>query len=142
MPGDRIPAGSNAVFIVVFGLLNLLHPAFAMVRSPLMILLGFVIMHISGGVTLMSSGKFHENLEDLRKQSGKVKAADINAMSAVGSAFMLGLNNMHRRKLRTGLTCATLVLMTFVMICFTSVQSDLVDSQITLGKAMYQGFLV
>jgi hypothetical protein len=129
-------------FIVVFMLLNILHPAFAMVRSSLMILLGFVIMIISGGVTLMSSGKFHENLEELRKKSGKVKAADINAMSAIGSAFMLGLNNMHRRKLRTGLTCTTLVLMTFVMICFTSVQSDLVDKQVTLGKAAYQGFLV
>ena len=129
-------------FILVFVLLNILHPAFAMVRSSLMILLGFVIMIISGGVTLMSSGKFHENLEELRKKSGKVKAADINAMSAISSAFMLGLNNMHRRKLRTGLTCATLVLMTFVMICFTSVQSDLVDKQVALGKAAYQGFLV
>ena len=132
----------GAVFIIVFILLNILHPAFAMVRSSLMILLGFVIMLISGGVTLMSSGKFHENLEELRKKSGKVTAADVNTMSAIGSAFMLGLNNMHRRKLRTGLTCATLVLMTFVMICFTSVQSDLVDRQITLGKAKYQGFLI
>lgn len=135
-------AAQGGVFIVVFLLLNVLHPAFAMVRSSLMILLGFVIMLISGGVTLLSSGKFSENLEELRKKSGKVKAADINAMSAISSAFMLGLNNMHRRKLRTGLTCATLVLMTFVMICFTSVQSDLVDEQITLGKALYQGFLV
>jgi len=135
-------AAQAITFIVVFVLLNILHPAFAMVRSSLMILLGFVIMIISGGVTLMSSGKFHENLEELRKKSGKVKAADINAMSAIGSAFMLGLNNMHRRKLRTGLTCATLVLMTFVMICFTSVQSDLVDRQVALGKAAYQGFLV
>jgi hypothetical protein len=132
----------GSVFIVVFVLLNILHPAFSMVRSSLMILLGFVIMLISGGVTLISSGKFHENLEELRKKSGKVKAADVNTMSAIGSAFMLGLNNMHRRKLRTGLTCATLVLMTFVMISFTSVQSDLVDRQITLGKAAYQGFLI
>jgi len=135
-------AAQGVTFIVVFVLLNILHPAFAMVRSSLMILLGFVIMLISGGVTIMSSGKFHENLEELRKKSGKVKAADINAMSAISSAFMLGLNNMHRRKLRTGLTCATLVLMTFVMICFTSVQSDLVDKQTALGKAAYQGFLV
>ena len=29
---------------------------------------------------------------------------------------------MHRRKVRTGLTCATLTLLTFVMISFTSVQ--------------------
>lgn len=132
----------SIVFVIVFALLNVLHPAFSMVRSSMMILLGFVIMLVSGGVAIMSSGKFHENLEELRKRSGKVKAADVNLMSAIGSAVMLGLNNMHRRKVRTGLTCATLVVMTFVMICFTSVQSDLVDSQISLGKAPYQGFLV
>ncbi len=27
---------------------------------------------------------------------------------------MIGLNNMHRRRVRTGLTCATLTLLTFV----------------------------
>lgn len=132
----------GVVFMAVFGALSVLHPAFEMVRSPLMILLGFVMILISGGVTIMLSGKFQENLEDLRKKSGKVKAAEVNTMSAVGSAFMLGLNNMHRRKLRTGMTCATLVLMTFVMICFTSVRSNLVDEQITLGKAGYQGLLI
>ena len=130
------------IFLVAYTLLNILHPAFSMVRSSLMILLGFIIMIISGGVTVLASSKFSENLEELSKRSGKVKGADVKMMSAIGSAVMLGLNNMHRRKVRTGLTCATLVLMTFVMICFTSVQSDLVDKQISLGKANYQGFLV
>jgi hypothetical protein len=49
---------------------------------------------------------------------------------------------MHRRKLRTGFTCATLVLLTFVMICFTSVRSDIVDQATAVGKAAYTGFLV
>jgi hypothetical protein len=63
-------------------------------------------------------------------------------MGVVGTAFMLGLNNMHRRKLRTGFTCATLILLTFVMICFTSVRSDIVDQATAIGKAPYSGFLV
>jgi hypothetical protein len=49
---------------------------------------------------------------------------------------------MHRRKVRTGLTCATLTLLTFVMICFTSVQNQLVDENVAVGKAPYQGVLV
>jgi len=130
------------IFLVCFALLRVLHPAFEMVRSSLMILLGFVIILISGGITFLFSSKFKENLEELRKKAGKVTAAEVNKAGVLGSAFMLGLNNMHRRKVRTGLTCGTLVLLTFVMISFTSVQNDLVDESIPLGKANYQGILV
>jgi len=130
------------IFLTVFILLRLLHPAFQMVRSSLMILLGFIIILISGGITILFSGKFQENLEELRKKQGKVAAADVNTLGVIGSAFMLGLNNMHRRKVRTGLTCATLTLLTFVMICFTSVENDLVDEKLALGKAPFQGLLV
>jgi hypothetical protein len=135
-------AAQTVIFLVVFLLLRWLHPAFAMIRSSLMILLGFVIMLISGGITLLFSGKFRENLEELRKRRGQVTAAEVNRMGVLGTAFALGLNNMHRRIVRTGLTCATLVLLTFAMICFTSVQSDVVDSVTAVGKAAYQGMLI
>src|SRR5690606_21246901 len=123
------------IFLVVFGLLRLLHPAFTMIRSSLMILLGFAVVLIAGSMTLLFSEKFKENLEELSKRRGQVKAAEINRMGVIGSAFMLGLNNMHRRKMRTVLTCGTLTLMTFAMICFTSVQTDIVDEQTAIGKA-------
>lgn len=131
-----------AIFLVVFVLLRLLHPAFGMIRSSVMILLGFVIMLISGGITLLFSGKFKENLEDLRKKRGQATAADVNTLGVLGTAFTLGLNNMHRRIVRTGLTCATLVLLTFAMICFTSVQSDVIDAIVAVGSAPYQGLLI
>ncbi|NLF40396.1 ABC transporter permease [bacterium] len=130
------------IFLVVFSLLRLLHPAFQMVRSSLMILLGFIIVLISGGITVLFSGKFKENLEELRKKQGKVTAAEVNTLGVVGSAFMLGLNNMNRRKVRTGLTCATLTLLTFVMICLTSVRNDLVEESTAIGKAPYEGMLI
>jgi hypothetical protein len=135
-------AAQVVIFLAVFGLLRLLHPAFEMVRSSLMILLGFIIILISGGMTLLFSGKFQENLEDLRKKRGKVSGADVNTLGVVGSAFMLGLNNMHRRKVRTGLTCATLTLLTFVMISFTSTRTDIAREDVPIGKAPYQGMLV
>jgi hypothetical protein len=130
------------IFLIVFLLLRLLHPAFQMIRSSVMILLGFVIILISGGITMVLSSKFHENLDALRRMQGAVKGAEVNTMGVMLTAFMLGLNNMHKRKVRTGLTCATLVLMTFVMICFTSVQSSIVDKERALGKAAYQGLLL
>ncbi len=135
-------AAQTGIFLVVFLLLRWLHPAFAMISSSLMILLGFVIMLISGGITLLFSGKFKENLEELQKSRGQVTAAEINTMGVLGTAFTLGLNNMHRRIVRTGLTCTTLVLLTFAMICFTSVQSDITDNVAAIGKAPYQGMLI
>ncbi len=128
-------------FVIVFFLLRELHPAFEMIRSSMMILLGFFIILISGGITVLFIGKFQENLEDLKKRQGKVSAAEVHTLGVVGVSFMLGLNNMHRRRVRTGLTCLTLVLMTFVMICFTSVDTDLVDTETAVGKAPYQGIL-
>jgi hypothetical protein len=130
------------IFLVVFALLKLLHPAFAMIRSSVMILLGFVIFLISTGILAMFSSRFKENLESLKKSRGQVTAAEVNKIGAIATAFMLGLNNMHRRRIRTLLTCGTLVLITFVMICFTSVRNDITDTTIAIGKAPFNGFVV
>lgn len=135
-------AAQSIIFLVAFLLLRLLHPAFEMIASSAMILLGFVILLISTGITILFSGKFEENLESLKKKRGRVTAAEINTLGVMGTAFALGLNNMHRRIVRTGLTCATLVLITFAMICFTSVQSNIVNQSIAIGKAPYQGLLI
>lgn len=135
-------AAQAVIFLVVFLLLRLLHPAFDMIRSSIMILLGFFILMISAAITLLFAGKFRENLEEIKQRRGQVSAAEVNTMGVIGTAFMLGLNNMHRRKVRTGLTCLTLVLITFAMICFTSIYSDFEDTEIGLGPAAYQGLLV
>ena len=130
------------IFLVVFALLRILHPAFAMVRSSLMILLGFIIILISTGITILFTGKYKESFNELMKKRGKVDAAEVNKLGVIASAFMLGLNNMNRRKARTGLTCATLSMITFVIICFASIQDDLVEDNFATGKALYNGFLL
>lgn len=130
------------IFIGVFAALRLLHPAFEMVRSSLMILLGFIIILISSGITLLFSGKFQENLEELRKKSGILAAAKVNRLGVIVTALTLGLNNLHRRRVRTGLTCLTLTLLIFAMICFTSTESDVVEEARGVGRAPYQGMLI
>lgn len=130
------------IFIAVFTLLHQLHPAFHIIRSSVMILLGFMIVIVVGVVLALLSGKFQENIDALRRRQGHVARAEANRGGVIMTAFMLGLNNMHRRRIRTGLTCATLVLMTFVMVCFTSVQSNVVDSERAVGSATYQGMVL
>ncbi len=132
----------GGVFLVVFALLRVMHPAFQMVRSSLMILIGFVMFLLTVLVTLMVGGKFKQNIKDLRQKEGKVEGADINRSGVIGTAFMLGLNNMRRRKVRTSLTCVTLILITFVMICFTSVSSDLVNIEHVTGRSNWNGLQI
>ena len=128
-------------FLTAFALLRALHPAFHMIRSSSMILLGFAIMLTVGTVTLLLSGKFKENLDALRGGAAP-KGVSGNRLAIAMTAFLLGLNNMHRRRMRTGLTCATLALMTFVMACFTSIQSNVVETERATGSAGYQGFVI
>lgn len=130
---------SGIIFLVVFLLLRFFHPAFQMVRSSLMILLGFIILLLTLLVTLMVSGKFQQNIKELRSKEGRIEGADINRGGVIGTAFMLGLNNMRRRKVRTGLTSLTLTLLTFVIICFTSISTDLVDVEYPTGKSAWNG---
>jgi hypothetical protein len=49
---------------------------------------------------------------------------------------------MRRRKIRTGLTGVTLVLITFVMICFTSVSTDLINVEYATGRSSWNGIML
>ena len=51
---------------------------------------------------------------------GQVHRADISRLGAAYVAFMLGISNMRRRKLRTAMTLTTLTLLTFSVLSFTS----------------------
>lgn len=133
---------NGIIFVLVFALLRFFHPAFQMVRSSLVILLGFIIFLLTVLVTLMISAKFKQNIKDLRSKEGRVEGADINRAGVVGTAFMLGMNNMRKRKVRTALTCVTLILITFVMICFTSVSTDLKNIEYSTGRSEWNGIML
>lgn len=134
--------GMGGIFLSVFLLLRCFHPAFQMVRSSLVILLGFLIFLLTVLVTLMVGGKFRQSLRELRRREGRLEGADIHRAGVLGTAFMLGLNNMRRRKVRTGLTCTALILITCAMICFTSVSTDIVDVEYPTGRSAWNGIMV
>jgi hypothetical protein len=131
----------GGIFVVIFALLRIFHPAFQMVNQPLMILLGFLILLLTLLVSALVTAKFQSTIRVLRRNEGYVEGADINRGGVVGTAFMLGLNNMRRRQVRTGLTCVTLIMITFMMICFTSVSTDVVETEYPTGRSHCNGLL-
>jgi len=130
-------------FLLFFVILRFTHPAYELVRSPLIILIGFVTLALALLVGAFVAAKFSKNVGDFyRRTQQLVVAADVSRAGAAATAFNLGLNNLRRRPIRTGLTVATLILITFVMIVFTSVRSNVVKLDIEMGQARYDGLLI
>lgn len=130
----------GVIFLAVFFLLRELHPAFLIVRSSFMILLGFVTLMLSIIVTFFVSAKFRAAVTEYQKIiHGQQTTAEVTKASAAMTGFLLGINNMRKRKVRTTLTATTLVLITFVMICFTAVENEYQEVMYPIGRAPYTG---
>jgi len=133
----------GVIFLAVFLALREIHPAFEIVRSSFMILLGFLTLILSLLVTFFVSSKFRSALMEYQKiVHGQQTVAEVTKTGAAFTGFVLGINNMRKRKVRTALTATTLVLITFVMICFTAVENDYVEVVYPIGKAPYTGIEV
>jgi hypothetical protein len=83
-------AAQAVIFLLVFAMLRFLHPAFELIRSSVMILLGFVILLISGGVTILFAGKFRENLAALEAMRGRAVGVVVEASSPTAEATGAG----------------------------------------------------
>jgi len=110
------------------------HPAFRISPAPLMILLAFFILGLSVAVVYILWGKFQEEVTLLRGgAAGGAHMTSLRRGAVLGAAVRLGLSNMRRRAMRTAFTLVTLVLLTFTLLCFTSVRETLEISPQAVG---------
>lgn len=135
--------GSIGIFIGAFLLLRLIHPAFEIVSNPLMIFVAFVMGTLSLVVVSFILGKFEQSLKAVRQAQSGVHEVDVKRSSVAMAAFNLGVSNMRRRKARTILTTLTLVVMTFIVLSFTSIVSELQLTEYPSNTpARYTGMLL
>lgn len=131
------------VFIGAFLLLRLIHPAFEIVTNPMMIFIAFVMAVLSIIVIFFILSKFEASLKTLKQLESGVHEVDIQRGSVAMAAFNLGISNMRRRKARTFLTTLTLVVMTFIVLSFTSIVPDLQINELpSETPARYTGMLI
>jgi len=136
-------AWTFVMFLIVYVILSRVHPAFKLVNTSIIILLGFIIMTLAVVVISIVTTKFNQQLEQLKQEMMGVHTADVGRLSTLGAAFGLGINNMRRRAMRTLLTCTTLVLLTFTVLSFTSVKTFLQSNKIRQKHPpLYPGLLV
>lgn len=134
---------SIGIFIASFVLLRLIHPAFEIVQNPTMIFIAFVMGVLALIVISFILGKFENSMKAIRAQQSGVHEVDIKRSSVAMAAFNLGVSNMRRRKARTILTTLTLVVMTFIVLSFTSIVSDFALNEAPSNHpAEYPGLLI
>jgi ABC-type lipoprotein release transport system permease subunit len=136
-------AGVGGFFMLIYVILHQVHPAFQISKTPLIILDGFFTLAIGGIVIMIVLNKFNTQMAKIRQKTKAVHGADVARGSAAMAAFVLGISNMRRRRMRTALTCVTLILLTFTVMSFTSFDTGLAINKIeTSYESIYHGLLL
>ncbi len=130
------------ILLLVIGVIYHVHPAFQLAYSPMVVILAFFIMGLSLIVTLIIFFRFEDEMVLLQSRAKRLQTGEISRWKAFTAAFFLGVSNLRRRRVRTGLTCATLIILTFTIMSFTSVKSLRHHTRLLFdARAPYQGFL-
>ncbi|MEX1347259.1 MAG: FtsX-like permease family protein [Desulfobacterales bacterium] len=138
----RIIAFSSILVLLIVLIYNV-HPAFQLAYSPMVVILAFFIMGLSAIVTLIIFFRFEEEMAQFQNRAHPVQSSQIGRWKAFVAAFLLGVSNLRRRRLRTALTCTTLIILTFTIMSFTSAKSMRRHARVLFaGKTPYQGFLL
>lgn len=131
------------ILLLLIAVVYQVHPAFELAYSPTVVILAFFIMGLSLMVTLIIFFRFESEMVLLQRRAQERRAEEVSRWKAFVSAFFLGVSNLKRRRLRTGLTCATLVILTFTIMSFTSVKSIRHHARVLFQDSTpYQGFLL
>jgi hypothetical protein len=109
----------------------------------MVVILAFFIMGLSFIVTLIIFFRFEEEMTQLQTRAQLVQSGEIGRWKAFVAAFLLGVSNLRRRRLRTALTCITLIILTFTIMSFTSAKSMRRHARVLYdSKALYHGFML
>ncbi len=130
------------IFVLMVTLLYFVHPAFAIAETPIVVILAFIIMGLALMVSMILVARFNASMNQLVEQLLQSESSDAPQSRLTEAAFLVGVSNMKRRRIRTTLTCTTIVLVTFTMLSVISVGQDV--DPVILQRAptsSYNGFV-
>lgn len=131
-------------FGAIFMLLYFVHPAFQLTMTPLIIILAFALLTMSSLVIYILFRKFEEEVKRMHGVAATVHSTDIKRAGTALAVVQIGISNMRRRRVRTGITSVTLIILTFSVMCFASFKNALKEQQrwVTNEAPPYQGILL
>ena len=122
------------LFVASYILFRQIHPAFAIAKAPEGILIAFVMGGLATFVVKILHGRFEGEMALLFQNFAGSDGADVGYGTVGQKAMLIGVNNMRRRRVRTMLTTATIVLITFTMLSFTSISQTMSPTVVTVSK--------
>ena len=135
--------GFTGILAVLIAVIYKVHPAFQLTYSPMVVVLAFFIIGLSFMVTLIIFFRFEEEMALLQRRSAHQRPEELSRWKAFTAAFLLGVSNLRRRRLRTVLTASTLIILTFTIMSFTTIKSNRQQTRLLFEKqAPYHGLLL
>ena len=129
-------------FAFTFIVFRNIHPAFRVAQAPEAIFIAFVMGGLGAFVIKILHGRFEGEMTLLFRTQTAMDSGEVGFSTVGQSAMLIGVNNMKRRRIRTALTTATVVLVTFTMLAFTSITKNLSPTIITRSKnTTYTGLM-
>jgi len=131
------------ILLILIAVIYSVHPAFELAYSPTVVILAFFIIGLSVMVSLIIFFRFEAEMTLLQNRARPLLAGEISRFKTFSAAFFLGVSNLRRRRLRTALTCTTLVILTFTIMSFTSVKSTRLHTRLLYQPdTRYSGYLL
>lgn len=135
--------GFTAILTLLIAVIYNVHPAFELAYSPMVVILAFFIIGLSFMVTLIIFLRFEDEMVLLQRRATHKRPEEISRWKAFTAAFFLGVSNLRRRRLRTVLTCTTLIILTFTIMSFTTIKSNRQQVRLLFQpQAPYKGLLL
>ncbi|HEB70602.1 MAG TPA: FtsX-like permease family protein [Desulfobulbus sp.] len=135
--------GFSGILLVLILVVARVHPAFELAYSPTVVILAFFIIGLSALVTMIIILRFEDEMTLLQRRTSHKRPAEISSWKAFTAAFFLGVSNLRRRRLRTALTCLTLIILTFTIMSFTTVKSMRRQNRLQISTTSpYKGLLL
>jgi len=119
-------------FTATFTTLYIVHPAFSLAKSPIVILLAFAIVLMSAIVIYLVMGKFKQEIKALQGLGSASHGSESESSTAM-AAILIGIAGLRNRPLKTFLTSATIVLLTFTILAFAAFSSKTEVTETYLG---------
>jgi len=133
-----------ALFMLFSGLLYFFHPGFRLASNVFVTLVTFVIVILTLPALLIVAGRGLALLMEPGARFKKRHSADAETWGVLAAALSLAVSNMRRRKLRTGLTLATITLlvMSLVLLTSTAASTQFYRERQAVLDVPYQGIQV
>ncbi|MBT7165363.1 MAG: M28 family peptidase [Victivallales bacterium] len=133
----------SVIFSLCFVMLAAVHPAFRFTMTPLLVLLAFIIIALVATVSVLIVTRMDGVLQERKRVTTGRHDESTNVGGIAVRAVDLGISNIRRRPQRAFLTGLTVVLVTFILLSFTSLVPVVSISRLTHpdGVATYRGLL-